>query len=262
MREDILAGKTVIDSGRLVRRIEEALKDEGVALDGDTVLRSRTFAESVTQQGQLHGFDEVLDWFERKRRDCAMRVRPVGLNELPEWSMDEKTATIRHRSGQFYCVMGVQVTGASGREVLSWSQPLLQQHEGGILGILCKRFGGVMHYLLQAKAEPGNVGTVLLSPTLQATWSNLRRFHGGKKTQFAEYFEEPDPERVIFSREYAEDGGRLYLKSNRNMLVEVAPDEPVAAAEDFIWVTLYQIKRLLRYDNLVNPHVRSIISYL
>ena len=32
--------------------------------------------------------------------------------------------------------------------------------------------------------------------------------------------------------------------------------------DDFIWITLYQIKQLLKRDYIVNPHVRSIISNL
>jgi len=41
------------------------------------------------------------------------------------------------------------------------------------------------HYLVQAKAEPGNYGLVSLSPSVQATFSNLERAHGGRAPTFA-----------------------------------------------------------------------------
>ena len=85
---------------------------------------------------------------------------------------------------------------------------------------------------------------------------------GGKKPKFAEYFENPKKGKTIYSRSFAEDGGRLYLKTNQNMLIEVDENEEIEVPDNYIWLTMYQIKQLLKYDNLINPHVRGIISYL
>ena len=52
---------------------------------------------------------------------------------------------------------------------ISWDQPIIDQPEIGFLGILCKEIKGSLHFLLQAKIEPGNKNFVQLSPTLQAT---------------------------------------------------------------------------------------------
>jgi oxidase EvaA len=46
------------------------------------------------------------------------------------------------------------------------------------------------------------------------------------------------------------------------MIVEVDENEEVAVPDYFIWVTLFQIKQLLKIENFVSPHVRGIISYL
>jgi len=46
------------------------------------------------------------------------------------------------------------------------------------------------------------------------------------------------------------------------MIVEVNEDEELKIPESFIWVTLYQIKQLMKIENFVGPHVRGIISYL
>ena len=55
------------------------------------------------------------------------------------------------------------------------------QNENGILGIIRKKFNNKYKYLLQAKLEPGNINHLQLSPTVQATESNYKRVHGGKK---------------------------------------------------------------------------------
>ena len=51
------------------------------------------------------------------------------------------------------------------------------------------------------------------------------------------------------------------MKSNLNMIVEVSENEKIEIQDSFIWVTMYQIKQMiLHHENLINPHVRSIIS--
>ena len=99
-----------------------------------------------------------------------------------------------------------------------------------------KKINGVYHYLLNAKAEPGNIDKLQMSSTLQATHSNLKRVHKGKKPLFSVYFENEGRSKIIYSKDQTEDGGRFYLKANRNMLVDVPEDEIIKVPDDFIWV--------------------------
>ena len=46
------------------------------------------------------------------------------------------------------------------------------------------------------------------------------------------------------------------------MIVEIEEDKELDIPDYFIWITLYQIKQLLKIENFVGPHVRGIISYL
>jgi len=203
---------------------------------------------------------EIMRWFEEKRKTCDIETKEIGINELEKWKVDPKTGIISHNSGKFFSIMGVSVKGATDREVSYWTQPLMKQQECGILGIICKKFDGVKKYLLYAKYEPGNIHKIQLSPTLQATDSNLKLAHEGKKPRFAEYFEYP--KKVLTSVESADDGGRFYLKTNRNMIVEIPEDEEIEIPEEYIWVTLAQLKKLLKLENVVNVHIRGIISCL
>ena len=245
-------------------KIREILEKEGYQIDSETNSRIQTMLNSIRDDNQLYKLDYVIEWFNKKREESDMLVEEVGINDLDKWNIDGNSGNIRHESGGFFEVIGVKVSNTFDREVgkKGWTQPMIAKNPGGILGIMMKRINGVSHYLLQAKAEPGNIGKLQLSPTLQATTSNLLKAHGGSKPLFAEYFDEPKNAKIIYAKWQSEDGGRFHLKSNYNMIVEVDEQTDLEIPDSFIWVTLFQIKQLMKIENFVGPHVRGIISYL
>ena len=50
------------------------------------------------------------------------------------------------------------------------------------------KLNNVPHYLIEAKFEPGNYNLIQLSPSVQATYSNLDRIHKGKKNKVLNYY--------------------------------------------------------------------------
>ena len=248
----------------IIEEIKAILEKNGYVIDPDLILRLQTMVESIRDDNQINKLDYVIDWFNKKREESDMIVEEIGINDLDKWNIDKNSGNITHDSGGFFEVIGVKVSNTFDREVgkKGWTQPMIGKNPGGILGILMKRINGVPHYLLQAKAEPGNIGKLQLSPTLQATTSNLLKAHGGIRPKFSEYFDEPKNVKIIYAKWQSEDGGRFHLKSNYNMIVEVDVDEEFNIPDSFIWVTLYQIKQLLKIENFVGPHIRGIISYL
>jgi oxidase EvaA len=248
----------------IIDEIKAVLEKNGYVIEPDLILRLQTMVESIRDDNQINKLDYVIDWFNKKREESDMIVEEIGINDLDKWTVDKNSGNITHDSGGFFEVIGVKVSNTFDREVgkKGWTQPMIGKNPGGILGILMKRINGIPHYLLQAKAEPGNIGKLQLSPTLQATTSNLLKAHGGIRPKFSEYFDEPKNVKIIYAKWQSEDGGRFHLKSNYNMIVEVDVDEELNIPDSFIWVTLYQIKQLLKIENFVGPHIRGIISYL
>lgn len=235
----------------------ELLKNNGYSISEEVHFGVSHLFELLDAQGN----DDItapLKWLEEKRAAYQVNTEEIGINNLDKWQIDSNTGNIAHESGKFFTITGVRISGAKGREVLSWTQPMIKQNECGILGIICKRINGVMHYLLYAKYEPGNVPNLQLSPTLQATASNLKQAHGGKKPMFSEYFEDGGRGKVLVSVVEVEDGGRFYLKTNRCMIVEV--DESINAPDDYIWLTMPQIKKFLKMDNMVNSLTRCVFG--
>jgi oxidase EvaA len=205
-----------------------------------------------------HSLPEVLDWV-RSQLDQDVEINQTPLQSLKGWSHDEVMGTIRHASGKFFSINGIHVATNVGL-VQSWDQPIINQPEVGILGILARKINGVLHLLLQAKIEPGNVNRVQLSPTLQATKSNYLRVHKGAEPLYLKYFTERKGLKVLLDQLQSEQGARFLRKRNRNIIIEIPDNVDIPLHNNYIWLTLGQIKELLHSDNLVNMDTRTVIS--
>ncbi|MEV4057752.1 NDP-hexose 2,3-dehydratase family protein [Amycolatopsis sp. NPDC049688] len=197
------------------------------------------------------------EWFAERQAANSYQVTQVPFGELAGWRFQPGSGNLVHDSGRFFAVEGLAVHTDHG-EHAHWTQPIIRQPETGILGILVKEFNGVLHCLMQAKMEPGNVNLTQLSPTLQATRSNYTRVHKGKPIPYLEYFTAPWRGRVLVDVLQSEQGAWFLHKRNRNMVIEVTDDIPVL--EDFCWLTLAQLHELLHVDNLVNMDSRTVLS--
>ncbi|HEY8533056.1 MAG TPA: NDP-hexose 2,3-dehydratase family protein [Micromonospora sp.] len=200
---------------------------------------------------------DFFAWFEERRRASDFAAVRVPLAGLSRWSSDPDTGNLVHDSGAFFTIEGLEVRKNSG-PVRHWSQPIIRQPEIGVLGILVKEFNGVLHCLMQAKVEPGNVNGLQLSPTVQATRSNHTRKHRGAATRYLEYFLGPRRGRVLVDVLQSEQGSWFLGKRNRHMVVEVLDD--IEVHDDFCWLTLGQLYQLLWIDNVLNMDTRTVLS--
>ena len=66
--------------------------------------------------------------------------------------------------------------------------------------------------------------------------------------------------KILLKKWGAEDGGRLNRKRNLSMLVEIPENEKIKVTNEFIWMSMWQIKECLKFDSWINPHIRGIIS--
>src|SRR3954469_6494494 len=100
-------------------------------------------------------------WFAARAAEHGSRVERVPFDRLDGWSFDEVTGDLVHHSGRFFAVAGLHVRTDRARAG-EWTQPIIVQPEVGVLGILVREIDGVLHCLMQAKMEPGNVNLVQL----------------------------------------------------------------------------------------------------
>lgn len=195
-------------------------------------------------------------WLEAHRRDCDMQVEEIPWRASKEWSFDDHS--FRHRTGGFFAVVGVR-TYVDGAAQYRLDQPLIDQPEIGILGFIIRRKGEEAEILLHAKAEPGNIGLVQVGPTVQATESNYKRRHEGKKTPYLAYFLNFKASSLISDSLQSEQGTRFLGKYNRNMIVQVDDSFAFTDTEVHQWFSLKDFLPILLQDFQINTDARSVL---
>ena len=217
-----------------------------------------TFLRSaLTEKNPFMTTDECLEWLENQREKTHVQIEQIPFSALQKWYFDNKTGNLRHISNRFFSIEGIHVRTNWG-SVPEWSQPIINQPEIGILGIITRQINGILYFLMQAKIEPGNINFVQLSPTLQATKSNYTKVHQGVTPEYLEYFVDSSMSTVLLDQLQSEQGARFLKKRNRNIIIEVNKEIPLK--DNFCWLTLGQIIKLMEHDNVVNMDTRTVIS--
>ncbi len=200
---------------------------------------------------------KVLEWISEKNQSIKTVIKKIPLSKSGFWFYDEERGEIRNKNNSFFQITGLQKY--NGEEIVA-EQPIIIQKEIGFLGILCKEIDGVLKFLVQAKIEPGNVNKIQISPTIQATKSNFLQKHGGSKPAYLNFFLNAENSTVIVDQIQSEQSSRFLGKRNRNIIIKT--DDDIEVLPSHMWLTLGQLKELLKIDNLVNMDTRTVISCL
>jgi dTDP-4-dehydro-6-deoxy-alpha-D-glucopyranose 2,3-dehydratase len=207
---------------------------------------------------------ELLGWLDARRKDVPFSAELIPLREVVNWRQADN-GNIYSATGQFFRIEGVRVRSAPGlREISGWDQPIFTQSDGGILALLCREtpVRGI-EFLLQAKADPGNIGYLQFCPTIQSTWENIRGLKDAKRAPFAECLDASDNIRLIYRSKHNEEGSRFWQKSNENMILFVEDTSQLAINDStYQWASLSQIKQMMLLDNIVGPYVRTVLAPL
>ena len=234
---------------------------ESIFPNTDSYLLEKTL-ENVMCTNLVNEFGEIIDWYNEQINKDNSEEKIISLKDLEGWNFNN-SEFISHESNAFFRIVGLQIRNQNSREILNtgWDQPIIQEKNnvGGLLGLLRTKINGLPHYLIEAKYEPGNYNKILLSPTLQATFSNINRAHGGRTPNYYDFFSDhEESSNYLFNNWLTEDGGRLYKKRNLALVKEVAYND-LEIKEGFILISLYQVKYLLKNYSIVNPHLARLI---
>tara|TARA_B100001027_G_scaffold74184_1_gene50669 strand:+ start:3509 stop:4216 length:708 start_codon:yes stop_codon:yes gene_type:complete len=205
----------------------------------------------------------ILKWVKERQKRVKTVSKLINLNQCSDWHLD-KNNNLYHKSQQFFKVKGVVTKGATGREVKSWTQPILTQKHGGVLAFICrqtKKYG--TQFLIDVRIEPGDDSILKISPSFQATQSNMNRAHGGKRPKFYDIIMENKGAELIYYTIHNEEGARFWKKSNWNVIVKLKnPYDKRIKGENYRWVSFKQIKKLALKNRYVNPFVKTILFIL
>ena len=222
--------------------------------------------ELSTNFKSLSTTKDIKKWYKKIIKKSNIKTKTIPLLKCNNWKINNKGQMV-HYSGSFFKIEGVRIINSFRREInRGWDQPMFTEpgYDGGILGLLKKNINNVPHYLINAKFEPGNYKFIQLSPTVQATFSNIKRSHGGRAVKFLEFFKNAKRNncKIIFKQWVSEEGGRLKNKRNLAILVEYLGKNNIKISPDYKWVTLNQIKELILENAIINPHLRTLVSFI
>ena len=205
----------------------------------------------MTINGVLHRMSELKSWHE-------LLVDKIPLKDVTDWIVTGDEIVRPDR--RYFRVLGVNVT-ISNREVATWCQPIVQPMQEGLCVLFVQKRNGVLHFLMQAKVECGNFDVVEFAPTIQCLTGDFRKV--AKPPRFVrEFLDGLIRGRVLFDTKQSEEGGRFYHEQNRNVILLLDENVELDERDDFIWLTLGQVKEFLRFNNYLNIQVRSLIASL
>ncbi len=222
--------------------------------------KKESLLRSLLEKNGINSINEALELLKIKAKKSELNLEKISFSELKGWYLNKESGDIRHRSGKFFQIEGLEIEIIENDREMSWSQPIINQPEIGFLGCITKEIDGILYFLIQAKVEPGNINTAQYSPTLQATKSNFTQQHKGSKPPYLSKFINLGDSLILSDQLQSEHGTRFFRKRNRNLIIlnkDIDYDP-----ESFIWLTLAQIKELCKFDNTINMDLKSVIGSL
>ncbi|MBM7442934.1 NDP-hexose 2,3-dehydratase family protein [Streptomyces sp. HB132] len=226
--------------------------------EGET-FRSALVRSLSADQGTLRTSRQVQNWITDARVHSEMDATPVGLGQIEGWR--RSSDRISHEAGLFFDVMAVDVRAGS-REVRSWTQPMIEARNRGVVAFLTQRIEGVLHVLANVRAEPGLLDMVEVAPTLQCTPEDYQGMPAKARPPFMDEVLQAPRESIRFDTVLSEEGGRFFHTRNRYLIVEADPARDLTAPADFCWLTVHQLTDLIQHSHYVNIQARSLTACL
>ena len=109
---------------------------------------------ALSREGSFLKSTEVIGWLQKQNDSAKVKIEKIRFDQLKSWSIGPDG--LAHKSGKFFSIEGIQVSTNWGN-VFSWNQPIINQSEIGYLGFITREYDGILHFLMQAKIEPGNI---------------------------------------------------------------------------------------------------------
>ena len=204
----------------------------------------------------INTFDNILFWLTALKSKYELIVIQKSLNLLNDW--ESSKTEIKHRENLFFKIIAAKVE-ISNREVSSWFQPLVKPMQTGLIVFILKKINGVLHFLVQAKVEPGNFDIVELAPTVQCLTGS---YDAEDEVPFLKYILNASIENIIHDSLQSEEGGRFYHEENRNMLILADNSMVNEIPLNYKWISFSQLTTFLKFNNFLNIQARSLVSLI
>lgn len=181
--------------------------------------------------------------------------RLLPLKSLKGWAITEKEIICKtpYDFKVVYCRIEIE-----SREVKYWEQPLIEALGMAIIGVFTRVRNGIREFLIRTKTEMGCFDVVEIGPIMQLEPSNKRNSLNEIEKLFLEKLEHNDG--VLKDVVLSEEGGRFYHEQNRNVMIEIKPDEIERLPEGFYWIDFATLNHMIQFNNCVNIQLRNLMA--
>lgn len=231
--------------------------EEGELDDIQDIFRDKALFQSMfkaVDYGKVHQIFNVMNDFKMYQRENS---RLLPLKSLKGWKMTGKEIICK-TSYDFkiiYCRIEIE-----GREVKYWEQPLIEALGMSVIGVFSCIEDGIRKYMVRVRPEMGCFDSAELGPIIQLEPSNKRNALNHIEEMFLNKLE--GDEKILKNVVLSEEGGRFYHEQNRNVIIEIMPEEVKELPEGFYWVDFATINNLIQYNNCVNIQLRNLMSLI
>ena len=218
--------------------------------------QTKFLRSALLKDDALHSMEEIITFMTQIKSVNDLDVKQIVLSEMDNWEITPNE--IKHVENKYFKIIGVEVE-IGNREVVKWSQPMVEPSQNGLCAFVCKEIHGVLHFAVQAKLECGNHDIIEFAPTVQ-TLRDDYRVTPKNKLPFLDYILDVEKEKIYFDTLQSEEGGRFYKEQNRNMIIIAGNEISDKLPENFIWMTLNQLYVFIKFNNYLNIQARNLIA--
>jgi dTDP-4-dehydro-6-deoxy-alpha-D-glucopyranose 2,3-dehydratase len=203
----------------------------------------------------VNSINTIISWFVEIKTKFELSVKEIPLGKINDWCRTE--TEIKNIYEDHFSVIMVSVR-AGNREVSAWDQPLFKSSSLGLIGFIAKTINGILHFLVQAKVEPGNLDIVEMAPTVCCS-NYKRRYKKSNKPAFLDDFVNAAPDQIKYDTIQSEEGGRFYHFQNRCMVIKLKPSDEIIIPDNYFWMTFGQMLELTKHGYF-NVEARCLIA--
>ena len=136
-------------------------------------------------------------------------------------------------------------------------QPLFCSKGNAIFGLIVRKVEDEYKALVSVKKFIGS-NSFEVAPTIQKEFIERNDIKDNIEDIF---FKQLDNNPKILVDVYlSEEGGRFYHEQNRNIIIEV--EDEIQLPDDYCFVSLGTIKKLIKMTQLVNIQLRNLVSLI
>ncbi|MFS1512887.1 NDP-hexose 2,3-dehydratase family protein [Chengkuizengella sp. SCS-71B] len=234
-----------LDNKKYSDKLEDSERMMKWNIHGKMLLQS-----ALNHKGAVNSLEHINAWLLDLKKKKRFEIEMISLNELLDkgWNKNNKRI-FNHNYDEFevnYLKIHIE-----NREVNTWSQPIVVDHQVKLNGFIVKKINGLYHFLAQACEQYGYHDGVEIGPTVH----NVSSY---SSVAYMDFFQNAKNEKILYSQILSEEGGRFYHCQNQYMIIFI--EDEIKIKNGFKWVTLYQLKEMLKNECFVNVEARTIIS--